>query len=62
MLSSEEYLAEVHEDITQAAELGANGVPFFVLDHKYGVPGAQPVEVFTQVLQRVLSEQAGATA
>lgn len=62
VLSGEEYAAQVHEDIARAAELGANGVPFFVLDELYGVPGAQPVEVFTQVLQRVLSEQAGATA
>jgi predicted DsbA family dithiol-disulfide isomerase len=27
-------------------------VPFFVIDRKYGVSGAQPVEVFAQVLER----------
>jgi hypothetical protein len=31
--------------------LGIESVPFFVLDRKYGVSGAQPVEVFTQALE-----------
>ena len=33
------------------------GVPFFVVENKYGVSGAQPSEVFTQVLETVLGEQ-----
>ncbi|MET8079866.1 DsbA family oxidoreductase [Streptomyces sp. NPDC005303] len=44
------YADEVRADEREAAELGANGVPFFVLDRKYGVSGAQPAEVFTQAL------------
>ena len=41
-------------DADQAAmqQMGANGVPFFVLDGRYGVSGAQPAELFTQALQR----------
>ena len=31
-------------------------MPFFVVDRKYGVSGAQPVEVFTQVLDRAWQE------
>ncbi|EDY43744.1 DsbA family oxidoreductase [Streptomyces sp. SPB074] len=46
------YAAEVRADEREAAELGANGVPFFVLDRRYGVSGAQPVEVFAQALQQ----------
>ncbi|CAM5689567.1 hypothetical protein SHIRM173S_06918 [Streptomyces hirsutus] len=46
----EAYAAEVREDQREAAELGARGVPFFVLDRTYGVSGAQPAEVFTQAL------------
>ncbi|MDQ0814125.1 putative DsbA family dithiol-disulfide isomerase [Streptomyces sp. B3I7] len=44
------YADAVRADEREAAELGANGVPFFVLDRKYGVSGAQPAEVFTRAL------------
>ncbi|MFI7387690.1 DsbA family oxidoreductase [Streptomyces sp. NPDC049813] len=44
------YADEVRADEREAAELGATGVPFFVLDRRYGVSGAQPAEVFTQAL------------
>ncbi|MEU9591890.1 DsbA family oxidoreductase [Streptomyces sp. NPDC048193] len=44
------YADEVRADEREAAQLGATGVPFFVLDRAYGVSGAQPVEVFTQAL------------
>jgi len=47
---------EVDEDIQQAARLGIQGVPFYVLDNKYGVSGAQPEEVFTQALSQVYGE------
>ncbi|MEU6389875.1 DsbA family oxidoreductase [Streptomyces sp. NPDC046939] len=46
----ERYAEEVRADEREAAQLGANGVPFFVLDRTYGVSGAQPAEVFTQAL------------
>ena len=47
---------EVEEDIAQAARLGIQGVPFYVLDNKYGVSGAQPEEVFSQALTQVYGE------
>jgi predicted DsbA family dithiol-disulfide isomerase len=47
----------VLREVAVAAGLdGATGVPFFVIDAKYGVSGAQPTEVFTQVLERAWSE------
>ncbi|MFJ5830502.1 DsbA family oxidoreductase [Streptomyces sp. NPDC093089] len=46
------YADAVREDEREAAELGANGVPFFVLDRRYGVSGGQPAEVFTQALEQ----------
>ncbi|MFH8341220.1 DsbA family oxidoreductase [Streptomyces sp. AM6-12] len=52
------YADAVREDEREAAELGANGVPFFVLDRKYGVSGAQPAEVFTQALSQAWGERA----
>ncbi|MFD7133126.1 DsbA family oxidoreductase [Streptomyces sp. NPDC059894] len=46
------YADDVRADEREAARLGANGVPFFVLDRAYGVSGAQPAEVFAQALAR----------
>ncbi|MET9346534.1 DsbA family oxidoreductase [Streptomyces termitum] len=46
------YAEAVRADEREAAELGANSVPFFVLDRRYGVSGGQPAEVFTQALEQ----------
>lgn len=56
VLASSVYTDEVWADIAQAQAYGANGVPFYVVDGKYGVSGAQPTEVFTQVLERAWRE------
>ncbi|MDN6529852.1 MAG: DsbA family protein, partial [Brevibacterium sp.] len=40
----------------EAQALGANGVPFFVIDRKYGISGAQPPEAFTQALETAWGE------
>ena len=56
VLEGNEFADEVETDIRQAAAFGANGVPFFVFDRKYGISGAQPVEVFTQTLERAWTE------
>ncbi|MFI6566485.1 DsbA family oxidoreductase [Streptomyces sp. NPDC050534] len=55
------YADEVRTDEREAAELGANGVPFFVLDRKYGVSGAQPAEVFTEALTQAWGERSPLT-
>jgi predicted DsbA family dithiol-disulfide isomerase len=49
--------ADVRADEQEAQMLGANGVPFFVLDRKFGVSGGQPAEVFTQALQEAWAAQ-----
>jgi predicted DsbA family dithiol-disulfide isomerase len=46
------YVDDVRADIEQARALGANGVPFFVLDERYGVSGAQSTETFTAALTK----------
>ena len=56
MLATDEYADAVQADIAQARAYGATGVPFFVVDQKYGVSGAQPAEVFGQVLERAWAE------
>jgi predicted DsbA family dithiol-disulfide isomerase len=51
------YADEVRADEREAAQLGATGVPFFVLDRTYGVSGAQPAEVFTQALTQAWGDR-----
>ncbi len=51
ILRSDQYADEVVTDRNLASQLGATGVPFFVVDMKYGISGAQPLEAFTQTLQ-----------
>jgi predicted DsbA family dithiol-disulfide isomerase len=52
MLASDAFRDAVETDRRDAAELGANGVPFFVLAGRYGLSGAQPVELFTEALEK----------
>lgn len=54
--NEKEYDKEVVSDIYEASQVGVQGVPFFVFNNKYGVSGAQPVEVFEQVLTQVHEE------
>ena len=56
----EAYAQEVRADEREAAELGATGVPFFVIDRRYGISGGQPAEVFRQALERAHADGVGA--
>jgi predicted DsbA family dithiol-disulfide isomerase len=60
VLATDRYAAEVAADIREAHELGINGVPFFVIDRRYGISGAQPAELFLQALTTAREE--GVTA
>ncbi|MFF8711661.1 DsbA family oxidoreductase [Streptomyces sp. NPDC015184] len=51
------YADEVRADEREAAELGANAVPFFVFDRRYGISGGQPAEVFTQALEQAWKDR-----
>ncbi|MEU3219628.1 DsbA family oxidoreductase [Streptomyces sp. NPDC006971] len=51
------YADEVRADEREASELGANAVPFFVLDRRYGVSGGQPAEVFAQALEQAWKDR-----
>ena len=56
VLETQEYAEVVRADEARAGALGISGVPFFVVDRKYGVSGAQPPEQLLQVLERAWSE------
>jgi predicted DsbA family dithiol-disulfide isomerase len=58
VLAGDEYADEVAADVAQAQAFGANGVPFTVVDRRYGLSGAQPVELFRQALDRAWAERA----
>lgn len=59
VLAGDMYADEVKADGTRARELGVSGVPFFILENKYGISGAQPSEVFEQALTQVWKEIGG---
>lgn len=56
VLHSNAYSQEVQNDIAMAQQIGVQGVPFFVLDNKYAISGAQPEEVFLEALQKTWEE------
>ena len=56
-LESHRFLADVKADVALAQEYGIQGVPFFVIDGKYGVSGAQEAETFANVLAQVQNER-----
>jgi predicted DsbA family dithiol-disulfide isomerase len=58
LLEGRQYEDAVIAEHEQANRLGANGVPFFVLGGRYGVSGAQSVEVFTDSLARAWTSTA----
>ncbi|MYR93964.1 MULTISPECIES: DsbA family oxidoreductase [unclassified Streptomyces] len=53
----EAYAEEVRADEREASELGADAVPFFVLDRRYGISGGQPSEVFVQALEQAWKDR-----
>lgn len=53
---SSELTELVNNDIEEAASLGINSVPFFVFNRKYAISGAQPTHLFSEVLEKSLSE------
>lgn len=62
VLNSKEYLADVRIDIAKAGQIGVRGVPFFVINDKYAISGAQPTETFVGALQKVVEEEEGLQA
>jgi predicted DsbA family dithiol-disulfide isomerase len=56
VLAGQEYGDAVDTDEAMAQAIGATGVPLFVIDRRYGISGAQPPEVITQVLDQAWAE------
>ena len=58
VLAGDAYAADVQADIDEGHAIGVNGVPFFVIDRRYGISGAQPAELFLSALQQARAEAA----
>lgn len=56
-LAEHTYLPDVKADMAQAVEYGIQGVPFFVIDARYGISGAQETATFVAALQRAAAER-----
>lgn len=57
ILESRKLSSHVRDDEEQAAQIGVQGVPFFVLNETYAVSGAQPIEVFIEIFNKVWEEE-----
>ncbi|HZR51004.1 MAG TPA: DsbA family oxidoreductase [Streptosporangiaceae bacterium] len=58
VLDGDDFADAVQADIDQARAFGITGVPFFVIDRKYGISGAQPAETFRQALATAFKDEA----
>ena len=55
-LANNAYMPAVEQDFATAREFGITGVPFFVIDNKYGISGAQDSSVFLGAFKQLLEE------
>lgn len=55
-LESGHGINEVREDLQKALDMEITGVPCFIIDGRYMIPGAQDTDVFEQVIEKVLSK------
>jgi predicted DsbA family dithiol-disulfide isomerase len=60
VLESDQYGADVRKDEETASKLKITGVPYFVFNNKYAISGAQPVELFLEVLEKAKEEESSA--
>lgn len=49
--------AEVEQDLEQAQRMGISGVPFFVIDNKYGLSGAYPAAEFVRAFEKIAEQK-----
>ena len=67
VLTGDAHVADVRQDEAVAHEMGVTGVPYFVFNGKWAVPGAQDVDTLVRALDRAWERteglaQAGTTA
>lgn len=55
------FAQAVHDDEERAGQFGINGVPFFAIEERWGISGAQPLQEFQHALASSWKELAEAT-
>lgn len=60
-LATDEDRGTIRDEIVNAQRMGVSGVPFFVIDGKYAISGAQGVDVFANALRQIAGTKAGAS-
>ncbi|WGE74867.1 DsbA family oxidoreductase [Actinobacillus equuli] len=58
LLDSDQFANEARQDEQEARQIGIQGVPFLVIDGKFGLSGAQPADYMLQALNQAWNEQA----
>jgi len=53
-LASDALVGEVQAEIAEASEFGVTAVPTFIINGQWSVPGAQDVEMFERIIERIL--------
>ena len=61
VLASDRFAQAVRADEAQARTYGISGVPFFVLDGRYGISGAQPADLLRRALEQAWAERSPLT-
>lgn len=59
VLQKDKYRSEFTEDIMLASNYEISAVPFFLINEKYAIPGAQPSSIILNVLNQVYNEEHG---
>ncbi len=57
ILESDQYSEEVTKDEEAASRLGIDGVPYYIVNRKYVIPGAQPPELFLEILEKAREDE-----
>jgi predicted DsbA family dithiol-disulfide isomerase len=56
-VESEKYTAQVADQVRWAYQIGVTGVPTYVINNHYAIVGAQPYEVFKNVLDQIANQK-----
>ena len=56
-VENEKYTAHVADQVRWAYQIGVTGVPTYVINNRYAIVGAQPYEVFQQVLEQIANQK-----
>ena len=56
VLENKSFSEAIEKDIAEARNIGVNGVPFFLINQKYAISGAQPPEVFLSTITKAFEE------